>query len=66
MQGLLSNYYVKLTVLTVILALLFYIIISLFVNAVGIDNFPQFLRFMISTLGAGLLVYKFFAGRVGY
>lgn len=66
MQEFLTNYYVKLTLLTALLAVLFYIIITLFVNAVGLDNFSNFLRIMIAVLGAGLIVYKFFSGRVGY
>lgn len=66
MQEFFTNHYVRLLLLTLILSLLFYIIISLFIGAVGIEGFSNFLRVMISVLGAGLLVYKFFADRVGF
>ena len=60
----LNNRYVQLALLTLGLGLLFWAIFWLVLLALGIRDFPIFLEFMASFLGAGVLVAKFFAGRI--
>lgn len=66
MNEFLSNRYVRLGLLTLLLATLIYTIIFIVFSLIGLKDFPQFLRITISVLGAGLLVYKFFAGRIAF
>jgi hypothetical protein len=60
----LSNRYVQLGLLTVLLAALIYTLIFILFGLIGLGSFPQFLRITISVLGAALLVYKFFEQRI--
>lgn len=60
----LNNRYVQLALLTFGLGLLFWAIIWIVLMAVGIRDFPVFLQVVASFLGAGVLVSKFFAGRI--
>jgi hypothetical protein len=64
MQQFLNNRYVRLTALTVGIGVLFYIIIWLIVWIIGLKDFSPFLIFLLSALGAGLVVYKFLSRRV--
>lgn len=66
MHEFLTNRYVRLGLLTLLLAALIYTIIFIVFSLIGLGDFPQFLRIMISVLGAGLLVYKFFAQRIAF
>lgn len=66
MNEFLSNRYVRLGLLTLLVAALIYTLLFILFKFVGLDSFPQFLRITISLLGAGLLVYKFFAQRISY
>ena len=50
--------------LTLGLALLFYLVIWLVMSIVDVVFLPPFLHFMISILGAGILVAKYFAFRI--
>lgn len=59
-----NNRYVQLGLLTLGLGLLFWAIIWLVLRALGLQEFPTVLQVSVSFLGAGLLVYKFFAGRI--
>lgn len=61
-----TNRYVRLSLLTLLLAALIYTIIFIVFSLIGLGDFPQFLRITISVLGAGLLVYKFFAQRIAF
>ncbi|HET7630332.1 MAG TPA: hypothetical protein VFK03_03070 [Candidatus Saccharimonadales bacterium] len=60
----LNNRYVQLTVLAVGLAAVIYLLIWLVVSLIGLDDFPKGLQLAVAVLGAGLLVYKFFASRI--
>lgn len=61
----LNNRYVQLSLLTVFIAVLLYVIIWLIIDvALGLHTFPPALIFTLSVLGSGLLVYKFFASRI--
>ncbi len=64
MQQFFENRYVQLGLLTLGLGLLFWAIIWLILRALGLGDFPMALQVSVSFLGAGLLVYKFFAGRI--
>lgn len=64
MNEFLTNRYVRLGLLTLLLAALIYTIIFIVFAIIGLGDFPQLLRIAIAVLGAGLLVYKFFAGRI--
>lgn len=64
MQQFLNNRYVRLSLLTLGLGTLFYLIIWLIVGLLGMNDFPHAFIFLLSGLGAGLLVYKVFASRV--
>ena len=59
-----NNRYVQLGLLTLGLGFLFWVIIWLILRALGLQDFPAVLQVSVSFLGAGLLVYKFFAGRI--
>ncbi|HEX8389892.1 MAG TPA: hypothetical protein VF597_00535 [Candidatus Saccharimonadales bacterium] len=61
---LFENRYVRLTLLTLAIGLLFWAIIWLVLTLVGINDFPTSIQLTLAFLGAGLLVYKFFAGRI--
>lgn len=59
-----QNRYVRLTALTILIGVMFWVIIWITLMLAGLNDFPVFLQMAISFLGAGLLVYKFFAPRV--
>ena len=60
----LNNRYVQLALLTLGLGLLFWALFWVVLLALGIREFPVFLQVMAAFLGAGVLVAKFFAGRI--
>jgi hypothetical protein len=60
----LNNRYVQLGLLTLGLGLLFWVIFWLVLGALGLHDFPVMLQLMAAFLGAGLIVAKFFAGRI--
>ena len=60
----LNNRYVQLGLLTLGLGLLFWAIFWLILRALGLGDFPMMLQVSVAFLGAGLLVYKFFANRI--
>lgn len=60
----LNNRYTQLALLTLGLGLLFWAIFWLVLTAVGLGDFPVFLQLAVAFLGAGLLVYRFFASRI--
>ena len=60
----LNNRYVQLGLLTLGLGLLFWAIFWLILRALGLSDFPTMLQVSVAFLGAGLLVYKFFANRI--
>lgn len=64
MNEFFSNRYVQLGLLTLFLAALIYTIVYIVFSLIGLNEFPQFLRIVISVLGASLLVYKFFSQRI--
>jgi hypothetical protein len=64
MQQFFSNRYVQLAALTLGLGLLFFLILWLVFTLIGINDAPLGLTALASFLGAGVLVAKFFAGRV--
>lgn len=59
-----NNRYIKLSLLTLFLALFFWAILWLLLRMLGLEDFPVMLQVTVSFLGAGLLVYKFLAGKV--
>jgi hypothetical protein len=61
---LFENRYVQLTLLTVGIGLLLWAIVWLVLMVIGIEDFPAFLQFALAFLAAGLLVTKFFSGRI--
>ena len=61
---LFNNRYVQLGLLTLGLGLLFWAVFWLVLRALGLQDFPIMLQISVAFLGAGLLVYKFFASRV--
>ena len=61
---LFNNRYVQLGLLTLGLGLLFWAVFWLVLGALGLRDFPVMLQVSVAFLGAGLLVYKFLAGRV--
>lgn len=60
----LNNRYVQLGLLTLGLGLLFWVIFWLILSALGLHDFPVMLQVGAAFLGAGLLVAKFFSGRI--
>ena len=66
MNEFLTNRYVRLGLLTLLIAALIYTIIFIVLSLVGMNDFPQFIRITISVLGAGLLVYKFLADKIPF
>lgn len=60
----LENRYVQLALLTLGLGLLFWAMFWLVLRLIGITDFPVFLQLAAAFLGAGVLVAKYFAGRV--
>lgn len=64
MQQFFNNRYVRMAGLTLGLALMFYVIIWLVFSIVGLKDFPQGIQVMFALLAAGLVVYKFLAGRI--
>jgi hypothetical protein len=64
MNELFGNRYVRLGLLTLLLAALIYGLLAITFGVIGIKDFPQFLLVTISVLGSGLLVYKFFADHI--
>ncbi len=64
MNDFFGNRYVQLTMLTLGLGLVFWVIIWLILFTIGMHDFPVMLEVAVSFLGAGLLVSKFFAGRI--
>lgn len=63
-MNLLNNRITQLTLLTLGLGLLFWAIFWLVLRSIGLGDFPVFLQLSVAFLGAGLIVYKFFAGRI--
>lgn len=61
---LFNNRYVQLGLLTLGLGLLFWAVFWLVLRVLGLQDFPVMLQITVAFLGAGLLVYKFLAGRV--
>lgn len=59
-----QNRFVRLSALTILIGVAFWVIIWLVMTLIGIQDFPVFLQLAVSFLGAGLLVYKFLAPRV--
>lgn len=59
-----SNRYTRLGLLTVGLAVIFYLLLMFIFPLIMVYDFPQALHVIFALLGAGLVVYKFFAGRV--
>lgn len=64
MQQFFNNRYVQLAGLTLGLGALFFGVIWLFCLTVGLQDFPVFLQAILAMLGAGIVVYKFFAQRI--
>lgn len=60
----LNNRYVRLGLLVLGLALLLWAALWLALMAVGADDFSASLQAVVAFLGAGVIVGKFFAGRV--
>ncbi|HET8690350.1 MAG TPA: hypothetical protein VFL81_02850 [Candidatus Saccharimonadales bacterium] len=60
----LNNRYLQLSILTVGLAVVIYLLIWLVFSLIGLSDFPKGLQLAVAVLGAGLLVYKFFADRI--
>lgn len=65
MQQFFRSRYAQIVGLTLGLALTFYLVIWLVMSLVGLADFPQAIQVILALLGAGLVVYKFFAGRIG-
>lgn len=59
-----QNRYFQLGLLTVGLAVVFYLLCLFLFPLLHLGDFPKELLGMFSVLGAGLVVYKFFAGRI--
>lgn len=64
MQQFFNNRYVQITALTISLAIVFFLVLWLTFNLVGLGDFPIALELVLAVLGAGVLVYKFFASRI--
>lgn len=64
MQQLFNNRYVQLAGLTLGLAALFFAIIWLVATTLGLKDFPVEVELLLAVLGAGIIVYKFFASKV--
>jgi hypothetical protein len=64
MQQFFNNRYVQLAGLTLGLAVLFFLVILVVASAVGLRDFPVGLELVLAVLGAGIIVYKFFARRI--
>lgn len=64
MHAFFSNRYVQLALLTLGLGTLFFLIIWLIFSLIGLNDAPMSLVAVASYLGAGVLVAKFFAGRI--
>ena len=64
MQQFFNNRYVRLGGLTLGLSVLFYVVVWLFCEVVGLSDFPTFLQVSLSVLGAGVLVYRIFSRRI--
>lgn len=61
MQQFFNNRYVRLAGLTIGLAVLFFVIIRLVANSIGLQDFPVSLELVLAAFGAGLIVYRFFS-----
>ena len=64
MEQFFNNRYVQLAGLTLGLSALFFGVIWLIVTTIGHIDFPVPLEAVLAVLGAGAVVYKFFAQRV--
>lgn len=64
MQQLFNNRYTRLALLTAGLSALFFAILWLIAQIIGLKDFPVELEILVSVLGAGVVVYKFFAFRM--
>lgn len=62
-EGMLQNRYVKLTLLTIGLAAIFYIVLYLLFMMLGL-NLPAGLQLMVAVLAAGYIVYQYFSQRI--
>lgn len=63
MQSILQNRYTKLGLLTLGLAGIFLLLIALVFSLLGF-SLPLYLQAVLCLLGAGYLVYRFFADRI--
>lgn len=59
-----NNRYVQLSLLTLVIGLLIWALLSLILFTLKLEDFPLVLQLAIAFLGAGLLVYRFFANRI--
>lgn len=64
MQQFFNNRYTQLAVLTVVLSSLFFAVIWLVAQNIGLRDFPVTLEIMLSVLGAGFVVYKYLSRRI--
>ena len=64
MQQFFNNRYVQLAGLTLGLAILFFLVIWVVTSTIGLKDFPVGLEITLAVLGAGIIVYKFFARRI--
>lgn len=60
----LNNRYVQLALLTLGIGLVLWALFWLILTILGLDDFPLMLQLAVAFLGSGLLVSKFFAGRI--
>lgn len=61
---ILNNRYTKLTLLTLGIGTLLWVIFWLILMSLGINDFPVALQMAAAYLGASLLVYKYLANRI--
>ena len=54
----------KLVLITLGIALVLYLLLMFIFPLINVYDFPPFLHWFFSLLGAGLIVYKFFMGRI--
>jgi hypothetical protein len=64
MQQFFNNRYVQLAGLTIGIGILFFALIWLICMAIGLKDFPIALQLTVAFLASGVVVYKFFAGRI--
>lgn len=59
-----SNRYVKLTLLTALLTVLFYALEWIIFSAIGVPVSINIVQLMITALAASLVVYRYFADQI--